>query len=135
MNVFQFSAVNEAIIAKVFAESGYEKISTFFGDLSIAEWHGTNAIEDTYKRVVESWKTDVKMFTEFVMCLNHKSWQYYEYAEHGIDKLPQEMQTILKQMPLEDYSRLYADLYYKAVDMVYKTFDEEGQIYFFNVTD
>lgn len=131
MNVFQFSAVNEMIIENIFNENGYTKRSTFFGDLSIAEWYGKSAIKDTYNNVRKSWIKDVKMFTEFVMCLNHKCWQYYEYATSGTNKLPKE----IAKLPLMEYSRLYEDLYYKARDLALRTYKDEDLAYFYETTD
>ena len=56
--------------------SGYETISTFYADLSIADVYGIDAIKDTIKRVKDEWFNDYKMFSEFVLTLNHKSWEW-----------------------------------------------------------
>ena len=56
---------------------GYDLISTFWDDFSIAEHFGMNAIKDTYNRAKKGWKHDYKMMTELTLILNHKIWQYY----------------------------------------------------------
>lgn len=135
MNVFQFSSVNEIMIEGIFNENGYTKCSTFFGDLSIAEWYGANSIKDTYRNVTKSWIGDVKMFTEFVMCLNHKCWQYYQYATKGTNNLPKEIASVFNKLPLMEYSRLYEDLYYKARDLGYETYKGDELDYFYSTLD
>lgn len=52
-NALQYGACEEAIIEKVFAETGYERKTTFFSDLSIAEYYGIKDVEDTIRRVVK----------------------------------------------------------------------------------
>ena len=58
--------------------TGYEPISTFYTDFSIADAFGIDAIRDTYKRAFKAWKDDYKMLTELVMALNWKIWEHYE---------------------------------------------------------
>ena len=115
MNVFQYSAIEQQKFTQEMAGLGYKTFTTFFGDLSIAEWHGKESILDTYKTVVESWGSDYKYFTEFVMALNHKSFEHF-------DKNP-------------GLSSLYADLYYEADDWVSEHFSKEGKEYYYRVTD
>lgn len=69
--------------------------STFYADFSVADVYGENAIQDTYNRSFNGWKSNVKMFTELVAALNHKIWFWYE---HGI----------------EEYSQLYDRLWKEA---------------------
>lgn len=65
--------------------NGYETMTTFWGDFSIADKFGTAAIKDTYKRAFNEWKSNYKYLTELVMVLNWKIWQFHEkndqYAE------------------------------------------------------
>ena len=61
--------------------TGYKPISTFYEDFSIADMFGVNAVKDTYKRAMASWKNDYKMLTELVMVLNWKIWRWYESNE------------------------------------------------------
>ena len=52
--------------------------TTFFGDFTVAEPFGIEAVKDTFKRCMESWKDSYKYLTELVMVLNHKGWMWYE---------------------------------------------------------
>ena len=65
--------------------NGYETITSFWSDFTIADRFGVNAIKDTYKRAFNEWKDNYKYLTELVMVLNWKIWQFYEknnqYAE------------------------------------------------------
>ena len=112
-----YANVEEKIFERQAAENGYERISTFFSDLSIAEWcEDENGVQETYDKVVNEWIHDVKMFAEFVISLNWKSW---EWAARQNDKL----------------GKLYSDLYYKAHYLALDTFKGEDAEYYFNVTD
>lgn len=116
MNVFQYSANEQAKFDATMAEFGYKTFTTFFGDLSIAEWYGVEGVKDTYKNVVNSWGKDIKYFTEFVMALNHKGCEHYDGNKPNL-------------------SKLYFDLYEKAYDFVENHFKGEDLEYFFRVTD
>ena len=61
--------------------TGYKPITTFWQDFSIAVGFGASAVEDTYRRAFEEWKTDYKYLTELVLVLNHKIWQHYEHND------------------------------------------------------
>ena len=118
-NVLSYGAVEEkSIFERQASEVGYNRISTFYSDLSIAEWFGLNNVRDTYKNVVKSWLNNYKMFTEFVLCLNWKSW---EWNARGYDELCQ----------------LYVELYEQAQDLFYEHYkgNKEAQHYYFEVTD
>ena len=117
-NVLTFAAVEDNIFKRVTSETGYQKFTTFFSDLSIADWFGVASIKDTHTRVVRDWLDDYKYFTEYVMALNHKSW---EWNSRGVDEL----------------SRLYADLYYQADELFCEHYadNEEAKRYYFEVTD
>ena len=97
------------------AVTGYKPISTFYEDLSIADRFGVAAIKDTYDRVVESWLSDCKMFTEFVMALNWKIWEHYESNEV--------------------VARVYNDLWEKADILAQETFKGEELAYYYRTTD
>ena len=71
----------------VMSETGYEPMTTFWDDFSIADRFGEKAIIDTYKRAFEEWKSDVKYLTELVMVLNIKIWYYYEQDNHDLGKV------------------------------------------------
>lgn len=95
--------------------NGYKPMTTFFADLSIAECFGAKDVEDTYKKVLKSWKHDIKYITEFVLCLNHKIWQLVD-----IDK------------PMAE---LYDKLWKKAVMFVEQNYKGEDLNYFYITTD
>ena len=65
--------------------NGYETITSFWSDFTIADRFGVSAIKDTYTRVLHQWKDNYKYLTELVMVLNWKIWQNNEknnqYAE------------------------------------------------------
>ena len=89
--------------------------STFFADLSIAECFGEKELKDTYKKILEHWKYDIKYITEFSMCLNHKIWQ---------------LRHIDKKMSL-----IYDELWKKSIDFVEKTYKDKDLEYFYEITD
>lgn len=59
-------------------EVGYDLITTFWEDFSIADKYGIAGVKDTYKRAFNEWKDDYKFFTELTLVLNHKIWQHCE---------------------------------------------------------
>lgn len=116
MDVLHYGACEEKIFDAQASECGYKRISTFYSDLSIAEWFGINEVKDTYNRVLKSWKSDVKMFTEFVLSLNWKSWAWYA-------------------RDYEELSRVYADLYQKAHNIACETYKGNDLAYYLQTTD
>lgn len=90
--------------------------STFYADFSVADVYGTKAIEDTYKRSFDGWKSDAKMFTELVAALNHKIWFWYEHK-------------------VESYSKLYDKLWREADQYGTNNFKDEDAKHFFYVLD
>lgn len=121
-NVLQYAAANEKCFENILAETNKERMTTFFSDLSIAEWcekntGERNAVRDTYKRVCKEWIKNYKFFVEFIVSLNHKCWMWY-----GAD---------------ENLSKLYGDLYYEARDVFYEHYEgnEEACRYMFEMTD
>ena len=116
-NVFNFSAVKQKMFTDNLKEmSGYETKTTFFSDLSVAEWFGKESIMDTHKRVVKEWFKNVEMFTEYVMALNHQSWFWYNNGN-------------------SELSELYSDLYYQMRDKVLDNYKGKDLQYFLDVTD
>ena len=115
-NALQYGACEEQIIDSIFAEVGYTRKSTFFSDLSIAEWYGVKEVKDTIRRVVKNWFDDTEMFTEFVMCVNHKAWEHHQRQN-------------------SELSQLYSEKFYELQDMVYEKWDEEAQSYYYKITN
>ena len=57
-------------------EFGYECKTTFWGDFTIADRFGIEAVKDTFNRAFEGWKDNYIYLTELVIVLNHKIWYY-----------------------------------------------------------
>ena len=78
MNIFEYASANESNFEYFLNSVGKERKTTFYADLSIAEWCGVEAVCDTYKRVMDSWGDDLEFMCEWVIALNQKIWQHYE---------------------------------------------------------
>lgn len=89
--------------------------TTFYGDFSIADYFGADAIKDTFNTAFSEWKNDYRYLTNLVVTLNHKSW---EYADNN-----------------EGYASLYNELYEKANDYALVTLKGDELTYFFDITD
>lgn len=61
--------------------TGYKPKTTFYTDFSIADQYGVAAIQDTYNRAFNEWKTDVEYLTELVMVLNWKIWRWHQHND------------------------------------------------------
>lgn len=81
--------------------NGYETITTFWQDFSIADAFGIHAIKDTFTKAFNEWKSDYKYLTELVMVLNLKCWHFYDKG-------------------MNEYSLLYSNLYHEANDWAYE---------------
>lgn len=97
------------------AEIGYTQITTFFMDFSIADQFGIDSIKDTYKKAFKDWKNNYEYLTELSMVLNRKCWYFAERNE--------------------DYSRLYADLYYETRDYALDNLKGKELEYYIRTTD
>ena len=60
--------------------------TTFWDDFTIADAFGLNAIQDTFDRAFNEWKSDYKYLTDLVMVLNHKIW-FWHKKDDSIAKL------------------------------------------------
>lgn len=96
--------------------NGYETMTTFWDDFTIADAFGASAIKDTFNRAFGEWKYNYKYLTELVMVLNWKVWQHYEQDD-----------TMLAD--------LYNDLWYQADMYACKNLKGEELKYFYEVTD
>lgn len=116
--IIEFAARKEAAWEQMEREHfGYERKTTFYSDLTIADIFGVDAVKDTYDRVVKEWMDNIEYITEFCMCVNHKAWEHYEN-----DK---------------ELSKLYSDLYYDLKYKIYEHYEDnqEATEYFFNKID
>lgn len=119
MNIFTYAARCEAMFENYLREaSGYERKTTFYSDLSIAEVFGQKAIKDTYRRVIKKWMDNIEYITEFVMAVNIKAWEHHDRGNLELSKL---------------YSTLYHDSYAKVAE--HFEGNEEAISYFFNTID
>ena len=103
-----------------FNELGYEPITTFWQDFSIADrFIGVekDPVGATYKRALAYAKTDYKVFTELVLVLNHKIWAWYQVN----DVLAIEYDTLWK-MAENEFFKLFED-------------NEDACAYYYRVTD
>ena len=96
--------------------NGYETITTFWEDFSIADIFNIDAIRDTYKRAFREWKDDYKYLTELVMVLNWKLWQHYEKGN-------------------EQLARVYDELWRKADEYAQDNLQGEELEYFYETTN
>ena len=53
--------------------------NTFWMDFTIADAFGLDAIQDTFNRAFNEWKSDYKMLTALVMVLNNDLWEQAQY--------------------------------------------------------
>ena len=84
---------------------GYELITTFYEDFSIAEmFGGTKAIKDTYKRVLKDWGNNYKYITELYMILNWKIWKKQEKKQYEFSDLYYELWTDLEEWVDDHFS-------------------------------
>lgn len=98
--------------------TGRERISTFYADLSIAEYFGLEGVLDTCKNVCRHWRDSVEMFSEFVLCVNWKAW---EHAGRNND----------------NWAQAYSQLYYAIDELIsqYYADDAEKADYYFRYMD
>ena len=62
--------IDRGFLQQMCSMTGYEPITTFWDDFSIADAFGKNAVEDTYDRAFREWKSNYKYLTELVMIIN-----------------------------------------------------------------
>lgn len=119
LDVFQYAMVCERLFEKRLKElTGRERISTFYADLSLAEYLGLNSVLDTCINVCKNWKDNVEMFSEFVLAVNWKAW---EHAARNND----------------NWAQAYSELYYTIDELAgeYYADDEEKADYYFRYLD
>ncbi len=116
LNILEYAQREQAGFSKAIQDfSGYKTFTTFWGDLTIAEVYGEEAVRETFERVTRDWGQNYKYYTEFVLCLNHKIWRYYKSNE--------------------SLARVYDELWRRGDDYARDNFSPEGQEYYWQVTD
>lgn len=82
----------------------YEPQTTFYADLSVAEWYGVDNVREKYNHICRESLDNVEDFAEFVMCLMVKGMSFlgrdadvigrvYNELYHQADKLANETYT------------------------------------------
>ena len=85
MNALRKAAIAQATFEKGMKElNGYEVQTTFYQDFTIADAFGVDAVEDTYKRAFNEWKTNKVYVTELSLVLNHKIWEHHHKQNHAL---------------------------------------------------
>lgn len=93
----------------------YALKTTFWMDFTIADRFGIAAIKDTYHRAFNDWKGNHEYFTELVLILNHKSWQWSEKNS--------------------DICQVYVDAYEEAYEWGLNNLKGEALTYFIKTLD
>ena len=96
--------------------NGYETMTTFWSDFTIADKFGVSAIKDTYDRSFKEWKSNYKYLTELVMVLNWKSWEHYEKGNR-------------------EFSKIYNELWEKTDEYACENLTGDELVYFYETTD
>lgn len=94
---------------------GYTPKTTFWQDFSIADLYGLDAVQDTFNRAFNEWKSDHIYLTELVLVVNHKSWQHAENRP--------------------DLAELYEKLYYQADEYALDNLKGDALTYYIETTD
>ena len=110
-----FGAKNEIYFEQFLLSVGKERKTTFYADLSIAEWYGIVSVKDTYKNVMKSWGNDLEFMCEWVIALNQKFRQWYKFNEYR--------------------AKVYYELWQKADNHCRKHFKGKDLIQYYNYID
>lgn len=104
-----------------FEKKGYVEKTTFGTDFDLADILGIEAIRDTFERAFTKWKDNCEYFTELVLVLNHKYWQW-----HYIRK---------QRMEAESYAEVYSNLFYKYYYYGIKHFKGDELSYYYHTIE
>ena len=96
--------------------SGYQPKTTFWQDFEIANAFGKKAVEDTFNRAFEEWKTNTEYLTELVLVLNWQMWMWHDLGD-------------------DDMGMLYSDLWAKADQWAMDNLKDDDLKYFLHTTD
>lgn len=83
-SVFAYAAACErGMEVNLDAIKGCKRRTTFTADLSIGEWcDGWRGVFDTVRRAMTEWRDNVEYMSEFVLCVNWKSWEHFGRENH-----------------------------------------------------
>lgn len=80
-------------------ENGYDLITTFWEDFSIADKYGIAGVKDTYKRAFSEWKDDYKFFTELTLVFGMEPNEEYNNEERWNSTVVEfTRENVLKQL-------------------------------------
>ncbi len=96
--------------------NGYETKTTFWEDFTIADAFGIDAIEDTFTRAFNEWKTDVEYITELSLVMNWKCWWHYEKGHMQMSKLYQDLFYEVHNWCLDNLKGKDFEYYFKTTD-------------------
>ena len=114
-NLLELAARKQAAFSRAIYEmNGYKSFTTFYADLTIAEAFGPDAIRETCQRVTRDWGSNYKYFTEFVLSLNHKIWEWYKRNE--------------------ELAAVFNECWHEA-DAIAAKWEGEAAQYYFEITD
>lgn len=106
--------------------TGYEPITTFWMDFSIADKFGLDAIKDTYNRVMKEWSHDYKYMTELALAINWKCWEHYHRSRNELKPFCNNHSQI---------GQWYSDTYYGLLDWADKHLKGKELEYFYQTLD
>ena len=86
-------------------------------------------LKEKAREIYQKIKNDYMAYTEFVMALNHKCWDWYRRANATSDKKDEARKRVI--------SKNYADLYYLYNNKFFEDYKENKKAlqYFVEVTD
>lgn len=85
MKTLRDAAIAQATFTNGMKElNGYETQTTLYGDFTIADAFGVDAVVDTYNRVFKEWQQDAVFMTELSLVLNHKIWEHHHKNNSGL---------------------------------------------------
>lgn len=122
-NILEIAAgANEQFRRNMEYLNGYKSFTTFYGDFTIADFYGADAVRDTFKRAFTEWRHDYKYLTEFILVLNHKIWEHYGGGPED-EKSNQELAAV------------YNELWQAADDWAANNLKGDELDYYYQITD
>lgn len=91
LNVFRYANRCEQMFEMFLNDVGKKRKTTFYSDLSIAEYYGEGAVRETYRNVMKHWKSDIDYMCEWVIALNQKIWQHHDTNNIELAKVYDEL--------------------------------------------